>query len=143
MPRAGSTYEQTGGGPPGDGLGDGVVQLPQHPVRWQVVGRDLAQRGAVAVHVDGGFHAVAHHIAHHEQRPAEVQPHGLEPVLAHEAAGSRGQVPGGDLEVGVREAEVGQQGSLQLEREACSYRRACSTAVAARADTAWTLRTSS
>ncbi len=86
-------------------------------MRGQVGRGDVAQQGAVRVHVDGGLHPVPHHVPDHQQRPAEGQPYRLEPVAADHRRGAAGQVARGQLQVRVRAARLGQQRPLQLHGE--------------------------
>lgn len=109
-------HEQAGRGPTGLVRRGQGVELPQHPVRGEVGGGDLAQDGTVGVHVDGGVQTVSHDVPDHQQGAAEVQAHGLEPVAADDGAGSDRQVAAGDLQVRVGAARFGDERPLQVQR---------------------------
>lgn len=109
--------EQAGGRTPGAVLGYRRVRPPQHPVRRQARGGHRARHRAVRVQADRRVRPVAHHVAP-DQQGREVQPHGPEPVPAHQSAAPGRQMAGGEDGIRMRPARFGEQRPLEVQDRA-------------------------
>ena len=110
--------EQAGRRPGRLAFRDDGVEVRQNPVGRNVHAAQLADDRAVVAHVDRGFHAVPHHVGHHQQGATERQPDYLVPVAADQVAAAQGEIARRDLEVRVRRARLDEQRALQFQGDA-------------------------